>query len=100
MKHFICHLTNLHVVLVAFLAGTASQCNLQDIFFLPQEVSHHTSPAKKKKRTSHVTLCLKSAVLPDISDHTVTSRIAPQGDSSPFFKTLILWISTKLEASP
>ena len=31
--------------LVAFLAGTASQCYLQEIFFLLQEVSHHTSPA-------------------------------------------------------
>ena len=37
--------TNLHFVLVAFLAGTASQCYLQDVFFLLQEVSHHTSSA-------------------------------------------------------
>ena len=55
-KHFIsglCHgitfwtttNTNLHLVLVAFLAGTASQCYLQDVFFLLQEVSHHTSSA-------------------------------------------------------
>ena len=63
-------------------------------FFLLQEGSHDTSPGKKKKKTSHVTLCLKFAGLSDISDHTATSRIVPT------FKTLILWVSTKLEASP
>ena len=65
-------------------------------FVLLQEVSHHTSPAEKKK-TSDVTLCLKFAVLPDTSDLTATSRIAPEGDFSPLFKTLILWKSTKVE---
>ena len=68
-------------------------------FVLLQEVSHHTSLAEKKK-TSDVTLCLKFAVLSDISDLTATSRIAPGGDSSPFFKIVILWVSTKLEVSP
>jgi len=43
---------------------------------------------------------LKFAVLPDISDLTATSRIAPEGDSTPFFKIVILWVSTKLEVSP
>ena len=55
---------------------------------------------QKKKKTSHVTLCLKFAVLPGISDLTATTRIAPKGDSSPFFKIVILWVSTKLEVSP
>ena len=60
------------------------------------------SPHKscQKKKTSHATLCLKFAVLPDIRDLTAASRIAPEGDSSPFFKILILWVSTKLEVSP
>jgi len=34
----------------SFRAGTASQCYLQDVFFLLQEVSHHTSCAEKKKK--------------------------------------------------
>ena len=60
------------------------------------------SPHKfcQKKKTSHVTPSLKFAVLPDISDLTATSRIAPEGDSTPFFKIAILWVSTKLEVSP
>ena len=61
--------------------------------------SSHKSCLKKKK-TSHVTLCLKFAALCDIRDLTATSRVAPQGDSSPFFRTMILWVNTKLEVSP
>ena len=84
--------TNLHVILVAFLAGTASQC--KTFFSFAGGKSPHQSCLKRKK-TINVTLCLKFAVLPGVSDHTATSRIAPQGDSSSFFKTLILWVSTK-----
>ena len=59
------------------------------------------SPHKfSQKKISHVTLSLKFAVLPNISDLTATSRIAPEGDSTPFFKIVILWVSTKLEVSP
>ena len=70
----------------------------RDFFSSAGGKSPHQSCLKNK--TTHVTLYLKFAVLPDTSDHTATSRIAPQGDSSAFFKTLIVRVSTKLEVSP
>jgi len=74
-------------------------CYLQDIFCLLQEVGHHTSPSQKKKN-SHVICSAWSLQFFLIRALTATSRISPQGDSSPSFKTPILWVITKLQASP
>ena len=92
--------TNLHVVLVAFLAGTTSQCYLQDVFFSFARGKSPYSPAKKNKKLVMLLSAWSLQFFLILVTSQQTSRIAPEGYSSPFFKIAILWVSTKLEVSP
>ena len=67
--------------------------------FLKRSVTTQVVP-KKKQKNSHVICSAWSLQFFLIRALTATSRISPQGDSSSSFKTPILWVITKLQASP